>query len=355
MTEKNHYETLGVARSATAADIRAAYRRLVLELHPDRNHEADATEHFVRVGRAYEALSDPLRRASYDRILAMEEGKPRARRPAPQPKTHHAPPPPRRVPPPSADTLRAVQFLRQGRFAQAEQLAKRAIMTAPLEPIPYAIVGDVARVRGQYDTAAKYYAFAAQMDPQNPVYQRKHEEMTLADQRIEIAQPGDVLGFPVFVGAGITLVTAAAVVLVNDKPVLGKPVESWTVTLVVMLFIAGVAMGACLTLGRFLDRFWVAQGSAMGRVPPTLLLGVVALVNYWAAAALYIGVGAAQNAFQASTTRILIAVAVVTFLMTGAATLSGIKPGETLLWGGNLVYLGALCGWMVADGFRRPA
>lgn len=354
MAGKTHYDTLGVARNASVTEIRAAYRRLVLELHPDRNSDADATERFVQVGKAYEVLRDPLRRTSYDRVLAMEEDKPRLRR-VPQPKTHHAPPPPRRVPPPSADTLRAVQLLRQGRYSQAETLAKRAIQNAPLEPIPYAIVADCARLRGQYEIAPKYYAFAAQMDPQNPVYQRKHEEVMLAGDRVEIAQPADMLGFPVVVGSGITLVTAAAVVLVNDKPTMGRPVESWTLTLVVMLFIAGVAMGACLTLGRFLDRFWVSQGSAVGRVPPTLLLGVVALVNFWAAVALYIGVGAAQNAFQASTSRILVAVGIVTFLMTGAAVMAGIKPGETLLWGGNLVYLGALCGWMVADGFRREA
>lgn len=61
------YETLQVQPSADSEIIQAAYRRLILRNHPDRNNSADAQEMTQRLNRAYEILSDPVRRAAYDR------------------------------------------------------------------------------------------------------------------------------------------------------------------------------------------------------------------------------------------------------------------------------------------------
>jgi molecular chaperone DnaJ len=62
------YETLGVARDASAADIKRAFRRLAMEYHPDRNKEDGAETRFKQVNAAYEVLSDPEKRARYDRM-----------------------------------------------------------------------------------------------------------------------------------------------------------------------------------------------------------------------------------------------------------------------------------------------
>jgi len=69
MSEKrDYYEVLGVARDADAAAIKKAYRKLAVKYHPDKNPgDKEAEERFKELGEAYEALSDPDKRAAYDR------------------------------------------------------------------------------------------------------------------------------------------------------------------------------------------------------------------------------------------------------------------------------------------------
>jgi molecular chaperone DnaJ len=62
----DHYEALGVDRTATPEEIKKAYRRLARELHPDVNPSADASERFKTVTHAYDVLSDPQQRQQYD-------------------------------------------------------------------------------------------------------------------------------------------------------------------------------------------------------------------------------------------------------------------------------------------------
>jgi molecular chaperone DnaJ len=65
---RDYYGVLGVSREASDADIKKAFRRLARELHPDVNsHDPDAEAKFKQAAEAYEVLSDPERRATYDR------------------------------------------------------------------------------------------------------------------------------------------------------------------------------------------------------------------------------------------------------------------------------------------------
>jgi molecular chaperone DnaJ len=64
----DHYDTLGVARDADAATIKSAYRKLALRYHPDRNNgDGEAEERFKAINEAYAVLSDPEKRARFDR------------------------------------------------------------------------------------------------------------------------------------------------------------------------------------------------------------------------------------------------------------------------------------------------
>src|SRR3954470_14645253 len=72
------YSQLNVARDASEAEIKKAYRKLAKELHPDRNTDnPKATERFSKVTQAYDILTDKDKRAQYDRGEIDEEGNPK--------------------------------------------------------------------------------------------------------------------------------------------------------------------------------------------------------------------------------------------------------------------------------------
>jgi curved DNA-binding protein len=69
MDYKDYYKILGVERKANEDDIRKAYRKLAMQYHPDRNPgDKQAEERFKEINEAYQVLSDPQKRAHYDRL-----------------------------------------------------------------------------------------------------------------------------------------------------------------------------------------------------------------------------------------------------------------------------------------------
>ncbi|HEY5341345.1 MAG TPA: DnaJ domain-containing protein, partial [Candidatus Aquilonibacter sp.] len=72
MPTKDYYELLGVARDASPDDIKRAYRTLARRHHPDVSQDKATAEHvFKEINEAYEVLSDPQKRAQYDRFGAV--------------------------------------------------------------------------------------------------------------------------------------------------------------------------------------------------------------------------------------------------------------------------------------------
>ncbi len=65
--KEDYYDVLGVGRDASQEEIKKAYRRLAFQYHPDRNKDRDAEERFKQINEAYEVLSNPGKRTTYDR------------------------------------------------------------------------------------------------------------------------------------------------------------------------------------------------------------------------------------------------------------------------------------------------
>jgi molecular chaperone DnaJ len=68
VVKRDYYEILGIEKNATDEEIKKAFRKLAFECHPDRNKDESATERFKEINEAYQVLSMPDKRASYDRF-----------------------------------------------------------------------------------------------------------------------------------------------------------------------------------------------------------------------------------------------------------------------------------------------
>ena len=67
-TKQDYYEILGVDKNSTDENIKKAFRKLAFQYHPDHNHDVGATDKFKELNEAYQVLSDPDKRAAYDRF-----------------------------------------------------------------------------------------------------------------------------------------------------------------------------------------------------------------------------------------------------------------------------------------------
>src|SRR6185369_13883832 len=75
---RDPYDVLGVSKSASAADIKSAFRKLAKKLHPDANkHDPKAASRFAELNAAYEILGEADKRKAFDRVEIDAEGKPR--------------------------------------------------------------------------------------------------------------------------------------------------------------------------------------------------------------------------------------------------------------------------------------
>lgn len=67
-TTRDYYDILGVSKSASGAELKAAYRKQALQWHPDRNKSPEAEKKFKEINEAYEVLSDSEKKSAYDQF-----------------------------------------------------------------------------------------------------------------------------------------------------------------------------------------------------------------------------------------------------------------------------------------------
>ncbi|MFZ4508671.1 MAG: DnaJ domain-containing protein [Fimbriimonas sp.] len=373
---KTHYETLGVSPRATSDQVRSAYRKLALAHHPDRSSSQESKELFLASTAAYEVLSDAEKRRNYDLMLSMQAE--RQRRNQETRSKPSAPQPPPTAPRDSIATelTRLSLAFSRGQLEDAERLARKILAQDSRQPIPHAVLGDIARGRGDAEEALRQYKFAVQLDPGNSTYLRRVEELkerlrwlqqprtmpdgtTVRVARSQTARPpgpqtNDAM---LVVGGALVLACAIYILLLRREPPIAPEVpliSSWTLSLCGTLFVAGLGVGATLCIGGFLDRFYMAAHGTQGRAGASLALGTVAIIQFWGAATLLLVFQFVSRSGHYATTRLMLAISATTLLMGMATTVSEtISPVQVWLWGGNLIYFGAMCGWLFADVFAR--
>lgn len=66
--KRDYYDILGVSKSASDAELKSAYRKLAMQWHPDRNKSPEAETKFKEINEAYQVLSDPRKKSTYDQF-----------------------------------------------------------------------------------------------------------------------------------------------------------------------------------------------------------------------------------------------------------------------------------------------
>lgn len=367
----NHYERLGIRESASVGEIRKAFGKLAKSLHPDVNKEPAAVDQFRQVKEAYDVLSQPDRRRNYDAVLKLE-AQLRAKQEAEQV----------RVRTESAQSKQAAEQQRQNaekqqwvaqkerlnrlervmaqaRWNEAETLIGEILSFDGRCAVAYAARADIARMKGEISEAQKNYAYAVQYDTKNEMYQRRYEELIDASRRPgseQVRDASDLKVGPTLVMVFVVLIGAAYVVMAKEQALFPnvKPVDQLSLGLFVMLFVSGLTIGASLTASNALDSVDTGLGGAIVKIPPPVILGFVAVVNFWIGVGLYVMMGFSQAAFNRSLSRLLGFSGLGLFVFVLAMwTFGGRAAVQTLAWGGNLVYIGAACGWFVADSLRK--
>lgn len=361
---QDHYAALGIRRTATAEEIRAAYRHQARQHHPDAGGSPEA---FQAVQEAYEQLGDPEKRARYDAALSYVETVERqkeqaaaSRQSASGPMMWEAEPAPPAAEPMAPSYGVKLQEMsmavRRGNLRKAEDLAKEILHADQKVSLAHAVLGDAAKARGELEKAMKRYGMAAQYDPDGTRYLRLQQQMqTAMEDREQTAsrredRPRSGAG-SLIVGFLLIGVAGALIIAMRDEAVAGPLALSHLAALA----LAGLAAGASLSAGDYLDRF-VAQDAISKRLGPGIGLGLVTLISFWLGLILYLLVGAAQRSFSASTSRLFALCAAALLILFAFSYGRDSATAWTLLaFGGSLTYIGALLGWLAADGLRASA
>ena len=375
-----------------------------------------AAKIFNQVTQAYKTLSDDDSRKTYDAELRLRQqqaqrGAARSGGTTTPPRTS-APgtttPPPR--PSPAASeaarlTGEAQDAFSRGRLAEARDLAAQARRLNPRSAEALEVLGDIYHRQGRNEDAMAAYSMALQINPRNQRVMNLWERMARAsgpsaqstffdnsgtartpsgshyDSAGRAARPaassrpastgrvsrmsGDkrpiALLLAGIIGYGFVFFAFLYTALYpGDAPratsfVLLSMVSEWNATIWTTLALCGLVLGATMTITgvirRIDDELILSGVSARGGsyLPLGLLMIVVSVLNFYVAAVLYAIVTYLQESLTASMMRVLGATVIIVGLLSVAYT-----PGhfQVFLWGGNVVFITFVIGWLLGDFFR---
>lgn len=391
MSEKTHYEVMGLQQNCSPEEVRKRFRELARQYHPDRHPEyPHYHEIFVRITQAYEVLNDSSRRASYDLDLRDKARRDAARaaqygaRPTTPPSGNRPGARPNGATPPrtgpQARARREVDQRRQmvarmledarnaysrGHLAEALRLCKEVLQVQKVGGA-YELMGDIYHRQGRLEEAVQAYTLAAQMVSNNGLVMAKLNRviarLRTTQREYDIPRAprpstGNLAGYKMAVASfGFALVLF---LIVWGSGIAGNPraetvLGAWTTTHLILLAATGFLSGAILAVGAWIrpidqELFFSTVGGPRRSLPVGLLLTVVGALFFPLAIGVYLIIARMQEAISGSVLAILGTVAAVTLGFVFAADKTLV---QTLLFGGNVVWLTALCGWFIGDLFR---
>lgn len=390
---QNYYELLGLSAEASPEEIRRRYRELARKYHPDlQSEQAGAHERFLHINEAYQVLGDPVRRASYD--LQLRDQRRRTAAPAPgspaEPGAYRTPAPPPRAPaanprPPGADPrfataetrrrpnpqLQELQRLLEdarlaysrGHLGEARRLCQEILARRRVGPA-HELLGDVYARQGQHDMAIQHYTVAAQMQPNSSLIMAKLNRVLerQATGTVMHSAPapaaGARLGYSLMVtcfGTGLILFLMLWIPQL-DRTAMNLPfVSEWTLPQIVAMLFCGMVAGWTLTAGAWIRRFdqiMLSPLSTNRRQPISmgLVLGLFGAVFLPLALGVYLVVAYMQDVLTGS----ILALFGVAFVLTLGFVYAAPPTAQlqTGLFGGNVLFLSMLLGWLMGDFFR---
>ncbi|GAB4454817.1 MAG: hypothetical protein OHK0029_09950 [Armatimonadaceae bacterium] len=315
------------------------------------------------------------------------------------------------TPPPRAGTNQAAEVARlvaearnafqRGKFLEARSRAEQVVRITARNAEAYEILGDVFRIQGKNDQAMNMYSMALQINPRNYSVMQRLERVARSsgmasspgadriffsnrdEPRQSYTPPprytpppssysggyagsgaaGDekqgigklLMGF--FGYAGVLLMILYVMLFPGEAPrggALIPLVSTWNSTLLTVLISSGALLGATMTITGTIRRIddELILGSTGGRfaVPVGLIMIVVSVFSFYLAAVGYAVYAATQEAFTRTIQWAFGAVLLVTLILGAVYT-----PGhiQVLLWGGNVVFLSFVIGWLLGDFFRN--
>lgn len=387
--KRSHYQALGVRRKATADEIKAAYRSQVRSLHPDAQGAESASPEFHALQEAYAVLSDPDKRKHYDAMLALEEraaaqkaeleaSRARAEMAKSGGAIWDAPTESRQQQ--SGETLdqqlrRLSELVRNKQWAEAEKLASAIVQISHSAVEAHEVLGDTARRREDYKTAAKHYGYAAQYSPHNDKYIELYEEMSTAAETPRAAVQGPVggdTGVPASQGnemAPFMLVLFVWLICLSyvafaPEPGLGEAFDALSEISfgrILVALLAGITMGLWFNVGGAGGAFRASARDGVGG-PNGLLIGsVIGLFLFWPVMLIWLGFSAVKRIWDKGQIKFGVGVIILTALFAVAGLMRSPVLGlQMALYAGGPILFGGIITWATTEPLRsrsgrRPA